>query len=604
MAEPDLHLVDRELSDLEIRTLIELKQPVFFSDDRHFREALKPVQVKLLFEEEQKQRINYDIMTKMIRAGEKVFMGKSLNTLFAEDHFNIWFYSKFRIYFLIRNLFYQLELIRNYSDEYNSIIWYTVVSADELKPFLPDNVLIRQRGVVQRPYTLKEKATIALLLLRRSIFSDISVKKFRKAQHILLDTTLTSTVLDRQTLKAKKGNYILNNVFEAAPDNFIGLKNGGFPPKGVDITGFYKEADRAKNPGFAYLNAESIYREVPLILGRYRSIKKSFNRITDLLQASREQESDPFVRLILYLIGTLRPTLWMLYIQYRLYLRFFRKCEAKTISGINENSPDVKVITDAAKFHGIKVLGIQHGAIHRLHPAYMHSPSEVEAGILPNRTLVWGANWKDILTSAGGYPSDAVIVTGHPRTDVIPDLLKLTADDGHAFRLLFASQPQRDPQLRRNTALDVFTACREAGVEVILRPHPGEFDYKTYYGEIAEAAGLDNIRIEKDQDLYLAIHASSAVITSFSTVGAEALFFKKPLIVYDPLKQDIQGYIAKGIGKRVSNSKELVTLLLNMTGGEEHSDSEAMDVFVRENAYLIDGKASNRIIEAILSTGA
>ncbi|MFZ5939983.1 MAG: hypothetical protein ACOYXB_05370 [Bacteroidota bacterium] len=604
MEEQAIHIVDRPLTPGEAEALAELKQAVYFSDDRYLPKGLDFKIRDLSLDERDKHRINYALMEKCIAAGESEVQGQSLNTLFSEAHFNLWFYSKFRIYFLLRNLFYLTELISKITEEYKRITYYTLLGEEVLRPFLPDHVEIRTGGGIQRPYSTGEKLRIAAKLAKRSLFSGSSMRSFRKAEHILLDTTLTGRILDLETLKVKKGNYILDYLFGSVPGNFRVLKNAGFPSKGVDIEGFYREADSAKNTRIKYLNAESIYRGLPFLFLHYRGVRKSFARINDQVERAFRQETDPFIRLYLYLIGSLRTTHWMLYLQYVLYKRLFRKSAAKTITGINENSPDVKVITDAAKTFGIRVIGVQHGAIHRLHPAYMHSRKETEAGLLPDVTLVWGEYWRQILIRDGGYEASSVVVTGHPRTDAIPAIRQLPVPDHGPFTLLFASQPQRDPILRKKTAMDIFTAAAYTGIELVLRPHPGEFDFESYYPSLAMKAGLSGLKIEREQDLYLAIHSASAVITSFSTVGAETLFFDKPLIVYDPLEQDIQGYIAKGVGTRVTGAGELEKLLTAMQSGIVETNVKAGEAYVRENAYLIDGNVNRRVLNAILATGA
>lgn len=52
----------------------------------------------------------------------------------------------------------------------------------------------------------------------------------------------------------------------------------------------------------------------------------------------------------------------------------------------------------------IKTIGIQHGNIHDLHPAYMYTATDIRLGILCDTTIVWGDYWKDFLINISRLP--------------------------------------------------------------------------------------------------------------------------------------------------------------------------------------------------------
>jgi len=97
--------------------------------------------------------------------------------------------------------------------------------------------------------------------------------------------------------------------------------------------------------------------------------------------------------------------------------------------------------------------------------------------------------------------------------------------------------------------------------------------------------------------LYLLISLSDIMITCFSTVGAETVYFNKPLIILDHLKQDIQGYAREGIALQTSNSKELKNNIEKILTDEISINKTAYQNYIEKYAYKIDGKVADRIIE-------
>ena len=93
--------------------------------------------------------------------------------------------------------------------------------------------------------------------------------------------------------------------------------------------------------------------------------------------------------------------------------------------------------------------------------------------------------------------------------------------------------------LRYKTAYDVFAAVKNiSGLFLIVNIHLAELNDVNYYESIAKEAGCTNFKIIYYYDLYLLLSVSDIVITCFSTVGSEAIYFNKPLIIVDHLMQD------------------------------------------------------------------
>ena len=97
------------------------------------------------------------------------------------------------------------------------------------------------------------------------------------------------------------------------------------------------------------------------------------------------------------------------------------------------------------------------------------------------------------------------------------------------------------------------------------------------------------------------ISKAAMVITSFSTVGLESIFFNKPLIIIDPLKQDIQGYHKDKIAIQASNSEELTKSVRGILNGSLTFDKDIYNKYLLNQVYKIDGKVSERCIKIIKS---
>jgi hypothetical protein len=284
--------------------------------------------------------------------------------------------------------------------------------------------------------------------------------------------------------------------------------------------------------------------------------------------------------------------------------RFFARSGVKAIIASDENSPLTKSILDAARSSGIKVIGLQHGTMHDLHPAYLYTANDKNKKIVPDLTLTWGKYWEEFLTSKGNYPVESVVSVGQIRTDIIPLLMKIqkhrkfqTTD-----QVLFASQPQRDPELRRQAAWDVFTVVKHfEKVRLVVKLHPRETDDAGYYSEIARQAGCTNYEIDASSDLYQLISSCDVLITCFSTVGTETIYFYKPLVVLDHLGQDIQGYVSEGVAFQARDAESLSFILSGIFRGTLTIDRAKYDAFIRKYAFRIDGQVAERCIAAITS---
>ena len=89
------------------------------------------------------------------------------------------------------------------------------------------------------------------------------------------------------------------------------------------------------------------------------------------------------------------------------------------------------------------------------------------------------------------------------------------------------------------------------------------------------------------------------LITYFSTVGTEAVYFYKPLIILDHLKQDIQNYHKENVAFQATNSNELKNYINKILSDDLKINVKAYQNFINKYAYKIDGKVSERCLNFI-----
>ena len=554
---------------------------------------------------EEKKKINYDIFNKVIQFGEIKINGKAITDLLMIEKASIWHYHKFRTYFYIRNLFFEIELLEKLSKTYNKVFYYTDKKALANYSFSSSKINIVSSTETPAKLDKLSQLNYLTFFFLRSISALRFSRKTENKKHIIIDHSLKQTCLNLHTLKPEQGNYNLQYLFEKLDDDFIILED-------VEIPKFQKRNKFKFSQKQLKAMDNRIFGEPVLFSGLLSKevrgkTKKSITNLGKNLNYVKKELQHPLDILIIDHLLSLQKSSKLFLFKYYSYKHFFKKHSFKTISSIDENSPRIKSILDAAKSTHIKVIGIQHGTIHDLHPAYILTKNDAERDIHQDHTIVWGNHWSDFLIAKGNYPAKSIITTGQIRTDIIPALKNVNRQDyfdiaDNKKLVIFASQPQRDPVLREKAAFDVFTAVKDKdNVELVLKLHPAERDDFDYYRNIAMKAGCTNFQIILDFDLYLLISICDIVITCFSTVGAETVYFDKPLIILDHLKQDIQQYHKEGIAFQTSNNKELNKVLTGLLSGAIKHDKNTYQKYISKYAYRIDGKVSERVLKLIQS---
>lgn len=598
----DCYIIDRKLSQKEIDLLASSNGfKVFYLSEQFANQYSNSTSLTELSELEKKQ-INYDILDEILTTSELEVEGQPILELLKIDQFNLWFYHKFRLYFDIRNAFYDIEKIRKSEKSFDQVTVFTGNNFVDAYSGFGSNTVIEYFAPTSKTdivSLLHFMVTSALRLVKGWLV----FKRFDNHKLIVDNRGHYKNMIDVSGETEIYENSYLGYLL----DKFKGRKTAL-----LDVLTIPKFDGKSKfRFSWKFIsntqNRNRIYEEPILFTSFLKSETRKQRKVASSLLLGKldimlkSTNLSPIQRLIFWRLKTLHKSTMLYYFKYIAYSDFFGAKNFPMIASIDEYSANLKMIHDAAKANDMESIGIQHGSMHELHPGYVYSKEEAITNPFPNQTVLWGDRWRSFLEEKGNYPASSLTICGQIRTDVIPNLISRKEDIKTNIGLpnkkilLFASQPQRDSKLRRQTALDIFMGTGDLeNILLVLKPHPLETDL-TYFKSIAKEAGVSNYRIITTVDLYQLLTISDYVVTSFSTVGTEAVYFKKPLIIYDPLDQDVMNYIQDGVGIQAKNSNDMKFILTKLEEGKLTINETNQNQFIKENALEIDGKVCERI---------
>ncbi len=563
-----------------------------------------------VIEEVNKNTINEFVFQEILNFGEIEVGGKAITDLLSYEKMSLWHYQKMRTYFFVRNGFYEISACFQLGENFESTIIYTENTAWNFYPYNKSVFEIKlQTKAEDEKKNYWSILKYAVFFKLRVFLAFFQIQNLKKVEHILIDHSFKQTVLGLESLKPKQANYNLEYLFDKINPKFLILDEKEVPKLKGKSKFFHLDFNFKTE-------RKTLFSELILLKGMLSSkIRKEAKAIKIEVhkhyQTIENSHLTPTQRFVFNYFKSLHKTNQFFIFKYLSYRNFFSKYpNIRTISSIDENGARIKTILDAAKQNKIKTYGIQHGAVFNLHPSYMFTLEDKKRNIVPDVTFIWGEYWKRMLVEQGNYDTSKLIVSGQIRTEIIPKLLKqipldpeLNPENRKIF--LFASQFQRDENQRRQIALDVFESVKKHdNILLIIKLHPSEKNELEYYHKLAKQVSCTNYKLIYHYDLYKLIAMSDIVSTSFSTVGAEAVYFTKPLIILDPLKQDLQRYFEQGVAFQAINKVELEKTILGILSKKLVIKKEMYEHFINEYAYRIDGGVVNRVLNTILSNNS
>jgi len=268
----------------------------------------------------------------------------------------------------------------------------------------------------------------------------------------------------------------------------------------------------------------------------------------------------------------------------------------------NDYSAYGRVAYAAARLEGIPSLLLQHGALTD-DPRF----DKVSA----DKIAVEGPAVKQYLTYKGVEP-EKMIVTGQPRFD---DLALKRGIPGREeiFRKLGISAEKKiitlctqKPECDEKTTVAVAAAVSKLQeFTLVIKMHPAEGpERKAMYDRVAKENGCSDAVVILDISLYGLLASSEIMITVFSTTATEAMMLGVPVITINLTGEpDKMPYASSGAALGVHKAEELPEAIDEVLHDQPTKAKleKSAKKFVYDRAYIMDGKATERVVQLIES---
>lgn len=216
-----------------------------------------------------------------------------------------------------------------------------------------------------------------------------------------------------------------------------------------------------------------------------------------------------------------------------------------------------------------------------------------------------------------GIPPERIVVTGNPRFDVLntkqfnKGVFSSELGNARTKKIItlctesFVEYRIWTKEKRKQFLFSIINAISELPyVQFVIKLHPRETinDYKEILSGIETNS---RILLYKDVDLYGLISVSDIIMTVLSTTALEAMILDKPVIIVDFFNESKRmPYAGSDAVIVASNPGDIVPAIKDLLYNKEsrRKIAEARKTFVYENAYKIDGEASQRIADLIRQT--
>jgi hypothetical protein len=555
-------------------------------------------------------KINEEHLSRIAALGDTKIGDKVLRDHLMDGSNSLWYYLKFSVFHRSASKVQQVHSLLAILSQYEGI--KTTIYNELSLPgyFFKNNVVFRASSKKKRsaiPYLIKylflfaSRAVIGLLLL------PFRLKK-EACNLILCNPYNYQSILDKDTGSPIQADPHLGYLIKDSRKNtsFMLLSQ----IRAINLSQSYK---------FGFFNYFKLTKDskrtiffepflfIAFLSKNFHSRRKKIN--TQLLHFEQLVKitswEDPYIRLsvetLLQSKKMLSQALWRE--EASKYLSKFQAIKSLTL--IDEHSLKNRSLWYPLQKEEVKVLAVQHGAISSGNIAYRFVKADESKSLLPDVTLIRGTYTRNMLINDSVYTDSKLQITGHMRTDVIPTLLKQTSSqvsDNERPIILYATQPIQasDRQLKLRQYEDFFKVCKSLpGFDFIIKPHPNEADLSIYHS-LAQKHGVKNFQVSTE-DLYIQLAKSSLVITYFSTVGIEAIYFGKELITLDYNELDLQGFSRSEICHNVHNAEELTSTIQQIILHGKKVSPLNKAKFIEQRAYKIDGLSTQRHLNAILA---
>lgn len=588
-------IVDRVLSKIEEQKVLESKKNnIKCFQTYNFLDSLEKLSISNDF---RNQKLD-EFLSKIVNFPHSFFGNKTINEIYNYNGIKLFYYHKFRIFNNLKDSFVLSEYLKcNFKND--KIIIYS--DKESIEKFIESTNDVttykgyKKQNKADKYKTILKYASFVTIRYFISLFRNYNLKNVK---HLFIDNTKPIKLLDKN-LKLTYNNVVFSYLYDK-------LDRKSLIFNVIDIPKNYKDLKFRKyffiNPR---KNVKTYYYEKAFInnfsFKEYKNIIRKLKIINDELTDISTTSIDVCDKIILNKLISLNKSTAFYLIRQESIKRFFKKNSFINITAYDENGTLAKSIFDVAKILNIKTFGVQHAGIGKYSVSYIYSTKDKTADAIPFKTYVWGDYWKNFLVNLACYSNKNIEVFGQIRTDIIPIIKEKISED--ETTILFASQPIPDKNYRYRAAVDIMNfAKKNPQLKIIIKLHHNEFDGKEYYKQIANKFNVLNYEISTN-DLYMLIAKSKIVITCFSTVGAEAVYFKKPLIIIDYNKEDLLGFIKEKVAFEANDFDSLNENAHGILSNKIKINIDDINKFIKNYAHSIDGNVSERILNSIINNG-
>jgi len=370
-------------------------------------------------------------------------------------------------------------------------------------------------------------------------------------------------------------------VIKKMKDNFLVVKRDGFTS---NVAKKLKQNNILYNDIEGYLTRES--------LKNIRKARKSFKaKYRELLKTGEFDKQNLSYLFLIYFPEMIR------YIEIINNMLSIEK--PKLLVVMNEITTIGNIAVHLAKQKRIKTLCIQHGTV---------GDASDFTPVYADKLAVWGDTPKQAFIKKG-VPEDMITITGAPQFDNLAlknidfkekELKKIGIKSGKKI-IVLATQPVPDMEEITDALSKVIKQI--PGTQLVIKTHPCEYSTKKYI-EIAKKQGLDDAVLTKEY-LHPLLNKCIILVTSSSTTAMEAMVLDKPVITINLTGQpDLMPYAKEGAAIGVYKKEDIIKAVKSVLEDQKIRKKLAKKakLFVYDQCYKMDGKASNRIIDLINKT--
>lgn len=231
---------------------------------------------------------------------------------------------------------------------------------------------------------------------------------------------------------------------------------------------------------------------------------------------------------------------------------------------------------------------------------------------LADNMAVFGQYTKDCLIRSGVSP-EKIVVTGSPMHDRIVkmkfDKEKICSQlgiDKDKKIVVFTTQPMEHivyttkSVAQERLVREIIKSLKNlSDVQLVIKLHPAE-NGKMHKRIVKEM--IANAVIIKDVDIYELLNASDLLLTETSTTALEAMLVEKPVIIINlDNKPEMIPFVRSGAAIGVYKPENIVSAVKDALYNEDIRKklAEKRKRFVYEQAYMVDGKAAERVVNLI-----